>query len=207
MRSSLICAALLACCAALTAQAPAPTGPMAEMGFNYQLPPEWTVVQTKPQHRAAAQAPAATEPRKGNACIQVALTAQRLDSSSVIVVVDVPFDCFGETMTAQDLPGLGSGAAEGLKQAFDVLEPVYGAYSLGSHQLWIERAKGSLKGHAETSYTLEIVCSLLNKGAACWMTMAADADSLRAFETAPVTLDGDPATPLVPSTAFGKGPS
>jgi hypothetical protein len=80
-------------------------------------------------------------------------------------------------------------------------------YALGTHRLWIERAKGSLKGHLETQYTVEIACSMLKKGAACWMTMAADEASLRAFERGRVTLDGEAAAPLVPSTAFDKAPS
>jgi hypothetical protein len=216
MRSHLLCGALIACGAAAAAQAPAnpPADPLGAIGIGYTLPSGWTVVEMKPQSAAPgaatarpAQASAADEPRKGTACIQVALTAEHGNPSSVIVVVDVPFECFGETMTEQDLSGFGSGASEGLKQAFDLLEPVYGAYSLGSHHLWIERATGSLRGHPEIPYTVEIACSLLKKGAACWMTMAADEAGLRDFEHGPVTLDGDAATPLVPSTAFVKGPS
>jgi hypothetical protein len=134
-------------------------------------------------------------------------TAHHGDPVSVIVVVVLPFDCYGQTMAADDLPGFGSGAAEGLKQAFDIFEPVYGSYSLGSHPFWIERAKGNPKGRPEAQYTVEIACTILKKGAACWMTMAADEPSLLAFEHSLVTLDGEASTPLVPATAFAKAPS
>jgi hypothetical protein len=207
-------AILIACGAAGAASAQRPadldSDPMAAIGFHYALPAEWTVTPVKPPEAPKTEptaAPVTEEQKRGTACIQVALTAQHGSPSSVIVVVALPFDCFGETLAEPDLAGFGSGAVEGLKQTFDLLQPVYGAYSLGSHRLWIERAKGNPKGHAETQYTVEIACSVLAKGAACWMTMAADAASLEAFEKAAVTLDGDAATPLVPATAFDKGPS
>jgi hypothetical protein len=198
-------------CAILSAQAPTPRDPMGDLGFTYNVPQDWTVVETAPSPEAVktqpTQAPAALEQKRGSACIQVAETARHGDPSSVIVVVTLPFDCFGQTMTAQDLPGFGSSAAEGLKQVFDISDPVYGAYSLGSHSLWIERAKGNPKGKTEKQYTMEIACSLLQKGAVCWMTMAADEASLRAFEQGTVTLDGEAAAPLIPATAFDKAPS
>ena len=208
-------AVLLLGCAALCAQSPPSTDSSAQdstaaMGFSYSLPPDWAVVEIKPsppkeaaqQHSLAAQGKI-----KGTACIRVPFTARRGNPSSVIVVVELPFDCYGQLMTEQDLAGFGLGAADGLKQEFDLIDPVFGLYSLGSHRLWIERAKGSPKGHPETQYTMEIACSILQKGAACWMTMAADEASLHAFENGSVTLDGDAATPLVPASAFDKAPS
>jgi hypothetical protein len=196
---------------ALAGQAPAPQDLAGEIGFTYDLPPEWTVVKAKPSSHVVdtepAQAPATELQKKGTACIQVALTATHGKPSSVVVIVALPFDCYGQTMSEQDLEGFGSGAAEGLKQDFDLLNPVFGAYSLGSHHLWIERAKGNPKGRTETQYTVEIACSMLKKGAACWMALAADEASLRAFESGRVTMDGEPATPLVPATAFEKAPS
>ena len=80
--------------------------------------------------------------------------------------------------------------------------PVEGNYTLGSHEVWIERAKGTPKGHPENPFTFEIACTVLAKGAACWMTMAADWPSLRAFERAPVTLDGEVSPALVPRHSF-----
>jgi hypothetical protein len=110
-------------------------------------------------------------------------------------------------MTEKDLPGMGSGAMEGIQQNFDLAEPVYGVYSLGSHHLWVERVKGTFKDHPETHYTVETVCSILKKGAVCWMAIAADEADLRAFELGAVVLDGEAPTPLVPANAFVKKPS
>jgi hypothetical protein len=114
----------------------------------------------------------------------------------------LPFACYGQSLKPGDLANFGAGAAEGLKQTFDVTDPVQGNYTLGSHAVWIERAKGSPKGHPESPFSFEIACTLLAKGAACWMTMAADAASLQAFENAPVTLDGERSAALVPPSAF-----
>jgi hypothetical protein len=202
-------------CAAVCAQTPlstdsSPQDSSVTVGFSYVLPPDWTVVGIKPSpstQTAQQQSLNTQGTTKGTACIRVPMTARRGNPSSVIVVVELPFDCYGQPMTEQDLAGFGRGAADGLKQEFDLIDPVFGLYSLGSHRLWIERAKGSPKGHPETQYTMEIACSLLKKGAACWMTMAADEASLRSFENGSVTLEGDPATPLVPADAFDKAPS
>jgi hypothetical protein len=218
--------------ATLAAQAPAAeTGEAAAaMGYSYVLPADWVPVAVKP-HASTETAPqpspappdtgpsendkdpikpaareAIKETIRGNACIRVPLTAQHGTPASVIVVVELPFDCYGQTMTGQDLANFGSGAADGLKDVYDLLDPIFGDYSLGSHRLWIERAKASPRGHPETQYTIEIACSLLKKGAACWMTMAADEASLHAFESGPVTLEGETPTPLVPATAFDKAP-
>jgi hypothetical protein len=198
-------------CSLLAAQAPAPQDLAGHLGFTYDLPPDWTVVEAKPSAQeiktAPAEAPTTVEQKKGTACIQVALTAMHGAPSSVIVVMALPFDCYGQAMSDQDLEGFGSGAADSLKGDFDLTDPVFGEYALGTHRLWIERAKGNLKGQLETQYTVEIACSMLKRGAACWMTMAADEASLRAFERGRVTLDGEAAAPLVPSTAFDKAPS
>jgi hypothetical protein len=215
-------ALLLLFCATAGAQTPPATAaPAAEMGYSYVLPADWVAVAIKPHpptDTAAQQSPPPQDASKdaskdtirdaikGTACIRVPMTAQHGSPTSVIIVVELPFDCYGQAMSEQDLPGFGSGAADGLKQLYDLLDPVFGTYALGSHHLWIERAKGNPKGHPETQYTMEIACSLLKKGAACWMTMAADEASLHAFENGPVTLEGEAATPLVPETAFDKAP-
>ncbi|HEY1767103.1 MAG TPA: hypothetical protein VGG26_05585 [Terracidiphilus sp.] len=210
MRKPVI-AIFLAVSCSLFAQAPAPKDLAQNLGFTYDLAPDWTVVEAKPSSRVVdtqpAQAPATEELKKGTACIQVALTAMRGSPSSVIVVIALPFDCYGQVMADQDLEGFGSGAADSLKEDFDLTDPVFGVYSLGTHRLWIERAKGNMKGHPETQSTVEIACSILQRGAVCWMTMAAEEAALRAFERGRVTLDGETATPLVPSNAFDKAPS
>jgi hypothetical protein len=214
MRACAAVPVLFLACATLCAQSPLSAGtsaavPAAEIGFSYTLPADWTVVEIKPSpptEAAEQQSLATPESIKGTACIRVPMTARRGNPSSVIVVVELPFACYGQTMREQELAGFGLGAADGFKQEFDLIDPVFGVYSLGSHRLWIERAKGSPKGHPETQYTMEIACSMLKKGAACFMTMAADKASLEAFENGSVTLEDDPATPLVPANAFDKVP-
>jgi hypothetical protein len=205
MRQLMVAMGLVAICAALSGQASAPEAASAEMGFSYDPGPDWTIIAVKPSSQSAHPPPAL--PKRGTACIEVPLTAKRGNPASVIVVVQLPFRCYGQIIAEGELAGFGSGVANGLKTDFDLIDPVFGLYSLGTHHLWIERAKGNPKGHAEPQYTLEIACSLLQHGAACWMTMAADRASLRAFEQGLVRLDGDAATPLVPDTAFDKAPS
>jgi len=192
------------------AATPAPTPPQVEntdVGFSYGLPADWEFVPLPPAPKEIVPYPQLVAPKKGDACIEVAFTAKRGTPASVIVVLALPFACYGQTLASSDLPGFGEGAAEGLKQAFDVTEPAMGNYSLGSHPVWIERAKGNPKGHPENPFTFEIACTVLQKGAACWMAMAADAASLQAFEQSLVVLEGDAAAALVPAAAIPVKPS
>ena len=218
MKEALLSVVLASAGAPLWAQAPlnAPPGQgfqahASQLGFSYSVPKDWEVVDaqgTLPGVKAeATQNATSDEEKKGLACVQVALTARHGDPVSVLVEIALPFDCFGQQMTDKDLPGFAEGASQGLKQSFDVGEPMLGAYALGSHSMWIERAKGTPKGHPELSYTVEITCSLLKKAAVCWMAMAADDTALHVFEHGAVTLDGEPANSLVPPTAFDKKPS
>ena len=163
---------------------------------------------TLPAAQQQAQQRATTETEKrGAACTQIALSARQGSPASTVVAVVLPFACLGADMTERDLPGMGSGAMEGVEQNFDVSEPNYGVYSLGSHSLWIERTKGTLKGHPEAKYTVETVCTILKKGAVCWMAIAADDAALQSFEHGAVTLDGEVPVPLVPADAFVRKPS
>src|SRR6266568_2511580 len=187
---------VLGCCTHLLAQAPAATAVhSSDLGFSYSVPSDWETVdaqQTLPKAQQEAAKSATTEDeKKGIACVQIALTARHGDPPSVMVIVALPFACFGQTMTDKDLPGFAQGASEGLKSSFDIGEPQFGAYSLGTHSMWIERAKGNPKGHPEVNYNVEIACSLLQKGAVCWMAMAADDSALHFFENGAVALDGD----------------
>lgn len=178
------------------------------LGFSYDVPSDWEVVTTQvnvPEAKAqAAQNAASEQEKKGLACAQLGMTARH--GGSVIVDVALPFDCFGQQLTEDDLPSFGDGASQGLKQSFDIGEPTYGSYALGSHKLWIERVKGTPKGQAGTSYTIEVTCAVLKKGAVCWMAIAADDAALQTFEHTPVSLDGEATTGLVASSAFGKKP-
>jgi hypothetical protein len=181
------------------------------LGFSYSVPGDWEVVDSQGKlpgvREQADKNSGSDEEKKGLACVQVALTARHGDPASVLVEVALPFDCFGESMTEAELPGFASGASEGLKQSFDLDEPVTANYSLGSHTMWIERAKGTPKGHPEIPYTVEITCGLVKKAAVCWMAMAADDTALHTFERGVVSLDGESSGALVPPTAFDKKPS
>ena len=80
-------------------------------------------------------------------------------------------------------------------------------YVLGTHSMWIERARATLKDHPEMPFTVEIACGLLKKAAVCWLAVAGNDDALHAFERGAVVLDGESVAALVPATAFGKKPS
>ncbi len=212
MNARLVFPFLVLCSGSLLAQAPAtPASHANDLGFSYNVPSDWETVDAQPTLPAVQQQVAKTatseDEKKGIACAQLALTARHGDPASVVVVIALPFDCFGQVMTDKDLPGFAEGASEGLKQSFDLTDPVYGTYSLGSHSLWIERASGTPKGHPEAKYTIEITCSLLKKGAVCWMAMAAEDAALQTFEHGAVSLDGESSPALVPANAFEKKPS
>jgi len=205
---ALFCAALfLTACPALIAQAhPAAAAHSytSELGFSYDLPSDWEVVSqqgdvSQAKEQAAKDASSEQE-KKGLACAQMGMRAQH--AGSVIVNVALPFDCFGQQLSESDLPSFGDGASQGLKRSFDIGEPSYGSYALGSHNVWIERVKGTPKGQAATPYTIEIACAILKKAAVCWMAIAADDVGLQAFEHARLALDGEAAAALVPANAF-----
>jgi len=178
-----------------------------DVGFSYSLPSDWENIAS-PNARTVAVPYPELMIKKGDACVEVVFTAKRGAPASVVVVTALPFACYGQTMKPGDLANWGIGAAEGLKQTFEVTDPVQGNYMLGSHAIWIERSRGTPKGHAYSgdAFTFETACTLLTKGAVCWMTMAADWHSLRAFERAPVTLDGESFAALVPRNSFVPGP-
>jgi hypothetical protein len=203
------------CCVLPAAQTPSsrpsPQAHTNALGFSYSLPADWEIVGAEPALPAAKQQAeqmaGSEDEKKGIACAEIALTARHGNPPNVVVVVALPFGCYGQSLTAKDLPGFGAGAAEGLKQNLNITDTVYGSYALGGHNFWIERAKGAAKSKPDTPETIEIACSVLKKAAVCWMTMAVDADGLRAFEDGTVTLDGEPAAALVPADAFARKPS
>jgi hypothetical protein len=110
-------------------------------------------------------------------------------------------------MQASDLPGFAAGASAALQQNFDVAQPMYGAYTRGTHSFWIERANATLKQQPAMAYTIEIACTIGKKAAVCWMNMAADNSALAVFERGMVSVDGDAPEALVPENAFDKKPS
>jgi len=214
MNALLSVSSLLLTGAALIAQQPVakPVPHASELGFTYALPSDWEVVNSTPTlseaKKQARQSASSDDEKKGVSCVQIAFTARHGDPPSVIVLVELPFDCFGQSMSNKDLPGFAQGAAEGVKQTFDISDPVTNDYKLGSHGMWIERAKGMPKGHPEaTPYTVEIACTVLKKGAACWMAMVGNDAALKTFEDGAVALEGEAPTALVPATAFDKKPT
>jgi hypothetical protein len=205
---------LLLCSRIVAAQAPsvALEAHTDALGFTYSLPIDWEVVQATPAlpdvKTKAPDSAASDEDKKGVACAEIAFTARHGDPASVIVVVVLPFACFGQSMSAKDLPGFAQGAAEGIKQSFDITDLVNSDYKLGSHRMWAERAKGTPKGHPEASpYSVEITCTVLKKAAVCFMGMIASDDAAKAFESGPVTLEADSPAALVPQGAFEKKPA
>lgn len=176
------------------------------IGFSYSLPAGWQTEASSPA-KPNVPYPTVEAPKKGNACAQAELTARHGTPFSVVVVVALPFDCYGQSLTNKNMADFTAGASEGLKQTFEVTNTVMSNYALGSHTMWVERASGTVKGQPESKYTLEVACTLMAKGAACWMTMAANAADLQAFEQEPVTLEGDAFDAIIPSTAIAAPPA
>ena len=199
---------LILLAASLLAQAPTPLVHSSNLGFTYAIPSDWQVVDasaTLPTvQQQVTQNAGSDDEKKGIACVQVALTARHGDPASVIVVMALPYACFQQEMTDKDLPGFASGASEGLKQILDITDAVTASYALGSHNVWIERAKGTAKANQEVHFSVETACTLLKKAAVCWMTTAADDGAMQTFEHGVVTLDQEAPTALVPATAFDK---
>ncbi len=173
-----------------------------DLDFSYSYTPDWTVVDTKPmmpavQLQAQEKASDDTEKQAAN-CLQIGLLLRRGKPASLIMAIGISYACLGKSFQSSDLPGFGTGVAIGMARSFDVTDPQYGAYKLGSHNLWIERAKAKSKNDPSGEFTMETVCALLKKGAVCWMGMAHDNPSLTAFERGQVVLETDAPAALVP---------
>jgi len=179
-----------------------------DVGFSYSLPEDWEFVDMNSSFAAAQKLAQQTagddELKRGAACLRIALTAHHGSPGSMVAAVALPSACMGKEMTASDLPGFGIASAQGIQVGFDVGDPLVAEYSLGSHKMWAARAKGNPSGHPELQYTVETVCTLVKKGAVCWMALAADDSALATFEQGSVTLDKEAPFPLVPATAFLK---
>lgn len=198
-------AAVLFVLSGLSATAQAPHVHSDALGFTYTVPEDWQIVAPKPPAQPAKppqNVPA--EVRKGLDCVNVPLTATHGSPASVIVVVTLPYACFGEKMTQQNLAGFGAGVTEGLKSTFDIFNPVVSTYTLAGHTMWIERVKAIPNGKTAPVFTVETACTLLEKGAVCWMAEAADQAGLEEFEHGAVTLEGAAVGQLVPANVFVK---
>lgn len=195
MKARLMSALLLGCALPLAAQPSAPQARSSDLGFSYSPPAGWEILNGPPVAAAGEE---------GTGCIQTLLTARHGTPPSVIVVVGAPFDCYGQTLVAGDLPNFGQGMAKGLEKDFNASFVTYGAYNLGSHSIWIEREEGSLTDRPDRQDTLEIACAVLKKAAVCWMAMAVDPAALVSFESSTVTLEGEATATLVPPAVFPK---
>lgn len=204
-------AAPVASATTATTVAPATTTTHSDpLGFSYALPADWQILDLQPamptiRQRADQQADSEEE-KKGVNCSQITFTARHGDPPSVILAITLPFECWGTVLKDSDLAGFAMGASEGIKKTWDISDPQYGAYRLGSHSIWIERAMGTPVDHPETKKRLEIVCSILKKGAVCWMAFAPDDEAMKVFERGSVVLEDDSPAPLVPANAFAVKP-
>lgn len=199
---------LLVASAVAAARAQAVTRTSNELGFSFTVPADWDVMDTSAVAKEQARQNAnSEEDKKGLACVEIGFTARHGNPPSVMTEVALPFACYGQKMTEADLPGFASSTSAGLAQNFDLGQPVYGLYQLGTRQFWIERVNATVKGQGAIAYTIEIACSVSKKAAVCWMVMAANDSSLAAFEQMPVSIDGDQPAALVPQNAFEKKPS
>lgn len=177
-----------------------------EAGYTYSYPADWEVVDTKPmlpvQRLKAEQDATSDMERKGASCVEIQLMIRHGDPKSVILVMYLDFKCVGVELKQSDLASTGMGMSQGLTKSFKIKEAKYGAFKLGSHTFWIERAEGSPTEYPEKAYSLETTCTILKKGLVCWLDMAASPDAITAFESGKVSLEGEPQSVLVPSSAF-----
>src|SRR5271169_4897431 len=112
MKSQYLAMLLALCAVPLMAQTPAPAADSQMdsdgLGFNYSMPAGWETVPGPPP--AAPSPDVIANPKlaivkKGTACVQVVFTAKHGTPASVVVIVALPFACYGQTMEASDLPG------------------------------------------------------------------------------------------------------
>jgi hypothetical protein len=174
--------------------------------FSYTYPSNWDVVDSKPMMPAVRlkmeEGAASAAEKKGAECAQLALLLREPTKQSSIVVIVLPYACVGGVINEGDLPGVAAGFSEGVKEGFNIADPIYGAYKLGKHNFWVERAQATAKNHPESVFTLETPCTMLKKALVCWMGFAKDQDALNVLEGGQTSLDGDPPAVLVPPAAF-----
>jgi len=196
-----------------TQEAPASTPPVpvtftSDSGFTYTYPSDWEVVDAKPmlpvaQMHARDSASSGLESQAAG-CTQIGLLLRHGIPRSSIVVVVLPYSCVDNRIKASDLAGVAGGVAVGLSKGFTLTDPIYTAYKLGTVEFWAERAKGSPKAHPEVNMTLETTCGLLKSALVCWMGFAQDEAAIRTFEGGATSIDGSPATSLIPTGAFDR---
>ena len=169
-----ICAAPLAGQTLASAAASTHTDPL---GFSFSLPAGWELLDMQPKLPVIRPALRERMPRRGrkegsglrSVAVHSASRRSTVGDLEVTLSLRLPWD---QMYTDKDLPDVGSGIAEGVKGSFNVVDPVYGIYILGSHRVWIERATGNFISHPDWKREFEAACTLLKSGVACWMAFA-----------------------------------
>ena len=191
----------------ISSDSTAPVVFASDSGFTFAYPADWEVVDTKPMlpvEKLKAQEAARSDlEKRGADCAQIQLTIRHGAPRSVIAILVLDYSCVGNTINANDLASAGSGIAKGLTKNFEINDPAYGAYRLGTHNFWIERAQGTSLSHPDNKYALETTCTTLKKSLVCWFALAPDVEKLSAFETGAVSLEGESSAVLVPASTFG----
>lgn len=192
---------------AAPAQAPAPYTPLvSDLGFTYNYPSDWEIVNINPSLPALKSSLDSTatsnDEKKGIDCTQISLLIRHGSPASIIETMVMPFDCLGIRYKDSDSSSVGMGVASGLSANLDVKNPVYGSYKIGSHSIWIEKAQGAFKSRPDTNMQIEVLCGILDKGVACWLAFAATGDALQTFENSIVKLEDDAQAKLVSADAF-----
>lgn len=175
-------------------------------GFSYTYPSDWEVVDSKPMLPAiqlkAGETASSDAERHAIDCTQLALMIRHGTPKSVILVVVLPFECAGVHIKQSDLASVASGVSTGLKKGFEIHDPIYGAYKLGTHDFWAERSHAISKNHPELEVTLETVCSIAKDSLVCWMNLARDDEAIKVFESGLASVEDDLPAALVPASAF-----
>ena len=177
-----------------------------DMGYSYTYPSGWEVVDMKPAmpviRQKVEESATSAEEKKGAECAQIDLMLRNRSPLSMIEIMSMKNNCFDMKLNSDNLAAFGLSVDEGLKKSLDVSNPVYSAYKLGSHRMWIEKATASIRNSTLNNSILEVSCTILHKGFICLVTFAHDSDALNIFESGKVTLDEDAPIALVPEGVF-----
>lgn len=178
-----------------------------DFGFQYTYPAGWTRVDTAsmmPSIQMQQQARALTDKAKrAAACTHIGLLVTRSNPTMKIIIIELPYSCYGSSYQDSEVSTYGPGVLDGLGQQFDIGAPTSTTtYKLGKHSIWANRSHATLKQHPDQPYEMETVCTILSKAAVCWVAIAEQAQMLSVLEQGQVSLDGDPLVALVPP-AFG----
>ncbi len=173
--------------------------------FHYTYPGDWQTFDAAP---AVAVSKLQTEKsadsemeKKGAECAELLLTA-KTKAGGVVMIMRISSECLGVKFTNDQLAGVATGMAAGMAKNFELSEQQSGAYSLGSHDFAIFKARGASKSDPTQVLSIDIPCTIYGDGVLCWMAMSQDEAGLADFKKSLVQLGKEPATALVPDSAF-----